>query len=1483
VAAPDLNGDALAEILVAFAGRHDCCTVGEAPAQVWRLSYGAWVDDPADPDDEGTMLKRNNIWKDSTAYGNGLYKFADFVSIAKVNVDKGEREMAILAFNEARPSRADLVAARLLHEPGDAESLALKATQDIETGAANNSEVSAFATDYDSNSSWLTYQNQCTKYGVSTLSNVFNMPPVWYDYFKTWDGGGAAFGRGMSGGVENSETTTFSYGGSYTLDASASFADIFEAGAKYSVELRGSKAINESESVEAGTTLAYSTRFRSDSTSGLVVQQTLDYRLYKYTEDDTGKEVWVRVPVMYREYNDSMEVWNTRQHYRGWLPVGPRPRVNLALGKPATQSKDYLGAVAGRAVDGNTNGDFFAGSVSHTDSQAGAWWQVDLGNGQAVEHPIESVSIWNRTDAVPERLANYVVKVYDENGALTWTSPTQEAVAGLPSVVPVGRTGRTLRIQLLGTNYLSLAEVEVWKDPRVNLAVGKTASQSSNYNSIASAGRAVDGNLDGSGDSVVSRTVSEANAWWQVDLGDVYPIHEIDIWNRTDAGSSWLKNYVIKLSDTNTEAAWADPKWTSSKHTVTAKRPTTDMVGQRARYVRIQFVDGYTNYLSLAEVQVWKGREVPDYPKLIHRDSDLYFTVTNQDGSTEKVPGNLKWDWCSGYLDPDVMALSDPPVPVSSLFNSMNKVYVYQGTTEATWQIFAAKKSSTSWTDSWGISGSYGYEAKIMGVGAEWKVTAGFDRSTTTAQSWSENTYFEGRAGFLEQNTESRPYYYCPYYYTTTSTSAGGIQQSYMVLDYYVPLIEPAPTRWAALSAPVLLPQVAPQPPLIASATHPDPDAWSSNTVATFTWRQPEGDPVTAPLYAWAFDRQPDTVPEPHVRGPDQTASYYSLPDGAFYLHVRAMSPGGEWGDTAHRRIRIDRLAPKVALVSDPLDPDGNQGWYTVPVTVTASATDEGSGVAVLETSSDGSTWQPYTTALQFTSDTQGTTVWARASDVAGHVSEPVSTTVKIDLTPPNSQSSAECPADGVCGGAFETISGLAGMEIQVDGGSWTSASVLGKLQDAPTPWAYAALLDVGQGYHIVYGRAADGAGHVEAPHKIAERIWYPTASPDLSASSIAFEPAIARPGETVTGTLTVRNGGFQEGYVTIKATLPAGLTPAEGALTSLDDSIIYDPATGVITWPEQLLWPGDSWRTPFQAVVADGLGASTLTARLDLHASWPNVDLLELEDQQRFRYYEAGATASADLRVDPQLPVGKDVTAPHVHLTIRDEGGAAGSRVDLALQADADASLMYLRDWTLDPESGGWTVAGDSGWIPYAPSLTWELSDGGGVKYLGAWAADAAGNVSSLDEASLDFTNRLIEEDLLAGQRRQYRFPLEDGIAVYNLLVTSGQADLYAWLPGQSGPPAYVAEGSGLVKTLGFRVLLEGLYLLEADAVTDSTYTLLDAMASSAGEAVMPSGMSQAVASPDNPLTHTTPLTAGAGAAPGLVLKPIYLPIILR
>jgi alpha-L-fucosidase 2 len=145
-------------------------------------------------------------------------------------------------------------------------------------------------------------------------------------------------------------------------------------------------------------------------------------------------------------------------------------RVNLALHKSAGQSSTAFGGAAGRAVDGNTGGSYGGGSVTHTDFQDEAWWQVDLGAAE----PISRISIWNRTDCCAERLTDFYVHVSESPFASTSLADTlaDEAVwsyhhagqGGTPSVVEVGQQGRYVRVQLAGTNALSLAEVQVFAD-----------------------------------------------------------------------------------------------------------------------------------------------------------------------------------------------------------------------------------------------------------------------------------------------------------------------------------------------------------------------------------------------------------------------------------------------------------------------------------------------------------------------------------------------------------------------------------------------------------------------------------------------------------------------------------------------------------------------------------------------------------------------------------------------------------------------------------------------------------------------------------------------------------------------------------------------------------------------------------------------------------------------------------------------------------
>jgi RHS repeat-associated protein len=127
------------------------------------------------------------------------------------------------------------------------------------------------------------------------------------------------------------------------------------------------------------------------------------------------------------------------------------------MNQPATQSSDLAGGVASRAVDGNTSGTWANGSVTHTNYEAGAWWQVDLGGMQAVQ----SVDVWNRTDCCVERLTNFNVMLLDSNQAII-ASVNMSGQAGTPSTVPISGTARYVKVRLVGTDYLSLAEVKVW-------------------------------------------------------------------------------------------------------------------------------------------------------------------------------------------------------------------------------------------------------------------------------------------------------------------------------------------------------------------------------------------------------------------------------------------------------------------------------------------------------------------------------------------------------------------------------------------------------------------------------------------------------------------------------------------------------------------------------------------------------------------------------------------------------------------------------------------------------------------------------------------------------------------------------------------------------------------------------------------------------------------------------------------------------------
>src|ERR1017187_10443742 len=142
---------------------------------------------------------------------------------------------------------------------------------------------------------------------------------------------------------------------------------------------------------------------------------------------------------------------------------------NLAQATQSSPLPGYPTAVASSAVDGVTDGNFSDGSVTATNLDANAWWQVDLGASAS----ITSIVIWNRTDCCGSRLNDYWVFVSDtpflptdtpatlQNRAGTFSSH-QMAAPNPSTTIVAGTQGRYVRVQLTGANYLSLAEVQVF-------------------------------------------------------------------------------------------------------------------------------------------------------------------------------------------------------------------------------------------------------------------------------------------------------------------------------------------------------------------------------------------------------------------------------------------------------------------------------------------------------------------------------------------------------------------------------------------------------------------------------------------------------------------------------------------------------------------------------------------------------------------------------------------------------------------------------------------------------------------------------------------------------------------------------------------------------------------------------------------------------------------------------------------------------------
>ena len=341
-----------------------------------------------------------------------------------------------------------------------------------------------------------------------------------------------------------------------------------------------------------------------------------------------------------------------------------------------SQSSTSHNGVATRAIDGNASGVWGLGSVTHTTNEDQPWWSADLG----VTADIGEIEIWNRTDCCTFRLSDFYVLVSESpfqtgdldsnlNDSSVWSHFHAGELDNVMLTVPVDVRGRYVRVQLQGTNPLSLAEVIVSGTSSSatsihdNLTPVSATQSSTSHNGAAT--RAIDGNTSGVWrQGSVTHTTTQDQPWWSADLGVTADIGEIEIWNRTNCCTSRLSDFYVFVSELPFQTDDLDLNlndssvWSHFHAGELDDVMLTVPVDARGRYVRIQLQG--RNPLSLAEVIV-SGSIVDmppiDGPSVAVND---VFTLGQTDRSIWTATGFVEDYSLAPIVIPSLLTNNDP-------------------------------------------------------------------------------------------------------------------------------------------------------------------------------------------------------------------------------------------------------------------------------------------------------------------------------------------------------------------------------------------------------------------------------------------------------------------------------------------------------------------------------------------------------------------------------------------------------------------------------------------------------------------------------------------------------------------------------------------------------------------------------------------------------------------------------------------------------
>lgn len=436
--------------------------------------------------------------------------------------------------------------------------------------------------------------------------------------------------------------------------------------------------------------------------------------------------------------------------------------------------------------------------------------------------------------------------------------------------------------------------------------------------------------------------------------------------------------------------------------------------------------------------------------------------------------------------------------------------------------------------------------------------------------------------------------------------------------------------------------------------------------------------------------------------------------DGVNYVYAQAVDVAGNESDLVYATVRRDTVPP-VASLNIPT-PNGQNGWFISNPTVSAGGTDATSGVAVRQVRVNGGAWQ--SSAVIGTDGVH--TVEGRAQDYAGHWSSTVSSTVRVDSTPPTASVSLP-PVDGQNGwyvsdvaiGAVgdDATSGVASREARLGSGAWQPNG----------------LTITTDGTHTVTVRVTDNAGNSHTATATVQRDATPPTINGLDGAGTAGNNGWYVSDVEVSGVASDATSGI----VLVEVDGQPNLALSEGVhsvlIRAVDEagnqstqafSVRVDTTPPVLT-PQLSPLDGDNgWYVAgatLDAAASDALsGLAAVRVRVD-GGAWQTLPL-DLSDEGVYDV-EIEAEDEAGNLTRENLTVRIDRTAPTITPSIPAADGKNGwyvSPFEVSYATDDNLAGVQSSAWRLN--NGTWQNG--------TPQI-----DGEGEIVLDIRAADNAGN----------------------------------------------------------------------------------------------------------------------------------------------------------